>query len=293
LAAKQSQSLPSDEEDRLLAVAGEQIRASRALRGMSRKMVADQADVSERHLAMIEKGTGNVSIRLLGRIADALDIPAGHLLTPPPSQQFTLFSELLSRLSDGEQREAYQLVAKHFPQLQSPRRIVLVGLRGAGKTALGERLAHALHVPFRRLSGVVEYIAGMPMHEIHELVGQAGYRRLELQAAHQILAHGDDAVIEAGGSIVSNAPAYETLLRGAHVIWLKASAEEHMARVVQQGDLRPMGGREDAMDDLVAMLDERGPLYAHAHATLDTSDRTEDESFEALQRLSAERLVNG
>lgn len=281
----------ADGEHDLLKTAGEQIRALRALRGVSRKAVADQAEVSERHLGLIETGKGNVSIRLLGRIATALGVPAGELLSPLPSHHVRLLGELLATLSDDEQQEAYRLLRTRFRDARAGRRVTLIGLRGAGKSTLGRRLAEKYEAPFLRISREVERLAGMPIAEVHELVGQLGYRRLEQQAVQRALTDHPNAVIEAGGSIVANAGAFEALLRESHVVWIQASPREHMDRVVRQGDLRPIGGREDAMEDLMAMLSERTPLYAHAHSTLDTTQTAEDDSFDALCAIAAPYLA--
>lgn len=274
------------DEDALLARVGERVRGMRALRGVSRKMLADRAEVSERHLAMVEKGAGNVSLRLLGRIAGALGVEAGELLQAPETPQIRLVTELLARLTAEQQLEVYRLLAEAFPQGVVHRRIALVGLRGAGKTTLGTRLAEVLGVPFVRLSSLIEAGAGMSMSEIHELLGQPGYRRLEERAVEDAMARYDAGVFEAGGSIVANVPAYQTLLREARVVWIKASPAEHMNRVIEQGDLRPMAGREDAMEDLLAILEQRAQLYANAHATLDTSGRALEDCIAELVEIS-------
>ena len=265
---------------------GEQVRAQRALHGMSRKEVCDQAEVSERHLAMIEKGEGNVSIKLLTRIAAALNVPAGDLVSPPHPHN-TLVHKLLNDLSPEDFEAAYRLLRERF-HTAGTGVISLVGLRGAGKTTLGQRLAKDLDVPFLRVSAQIEDLAGIPMGELQELTGQAGYRRLEEQAVAQILTQHEAAVVEAGGSIVANSQAYDRLLRDSWVIWIQAAPAEHMQRVLDQGDLRPMGGREDAMDDLVAMLNERSGLYAQAHTSLDTSRKAVDATFTELSGMVAD-----
>lgn len=279
------------DEDGLLRQVGERVRGMRALHGVSRKMLADRAEVSERHLAMLEKGAGNVSLRLLGRIAAALGVEPAELLQPPSTPQIRLIAELLARLTAEQQLEVYRLLAASFPQGVIHRRIALVGLRGAGKTTLGGRLAEVLGVPFVRISSLIEEDAGMSMGEIHELLGQPGYRRLEERAVEEALARYDAGVFEAGGSIVANAPAYQTLLREAWVVWIKASPAEHMNRVIAQGDLRPMAGREDAMEDLLAILEQRAELYANAHASLDTSGRPVDDCVAELVEISNRLLV--
>ncbi len=280
-----------DGNDALLRRVGEGIRSVRALRGVSRKMLADRAEVSERHLAMVEKGDGNVSLRLLGRIAAALGVEPAELLEARGTPQIRLVTALLARLTSEQQLEVYRLLAEAFPQGGVHRRIALVGLRGAGKSTLGARLAEVLGVPFVRLSSLIEASAGMSMSEIHELLGQSGYRRLEERSVEEAMTRYDAGVFEAGGSIVANPPAYQMLLREARVVWIKASPSEHMNRVIEQGDLRPMAGREDAMEDLLAILEQRAQLYANAHATLDTSGRRTDDCLAELVEISEGLLM--
>ena len=270
----------------LLHRVAQRISDVRALRGLSRKSVAGQAAVSERHLAMVEKGQGNVSLRLLDRIATALGVCPAELLEPEPTDQLRLLNELLGGLDANQQRSAYRLLAEHFQRRASSGLVALVGLRGAGKTTLGAGLAAHHGVPFIRLTALIERRAGLSIAEIHELMGQEGYRRLEAGAVQQAISEHATGVIEAGGGIVANSAAYETLLRDTRVVWLKATPEQHMSRVIEQGDLRPMGGREDAMDDLLAILEQRARLYANAHDALDTSASSTDESLAQLVELT-------
>lgn len=260
--------------DSILDVVAQRIRSVRALRGISRKILAERANVSVRHLAQIEKGSGNVSIMLLGQIADALGVSPGHLLTTSVTAEHALLSELVATLSAEQCERAESLIRTEFLKNdgREARQICLVGLRGAGKSTLGRFLAEEMGVQFVSITERIETNAGMNVSEINSLSGHVGYRRYELEAVHEVL-NGDPAVIEAGGSIVANTQAYAALLSNSYVVWIQTSPEEHMNRVVEQGDLRPMEGRRDAMDDLVAILEERTPMYARAHAHLDTSQR--------------------
>lgn len=280
------------EERSVLDTVAQRVRGLRALRGMSRKILAEQAQVSVRHLGQIEAGTGNVSIKLLGQIAAALGVSAAELLSTPQSSQHALLADLLETLSPEQCSEAEAIIRRELLGVSPPHGIVtLIGLRGAGKTTLGRRLAELRGVPFLRITELIEQRAGMPVAEIHSLSGQLGYRRHELEAVEQSLASGAGAVIEAGGSIVANNQAFSALLSGSFVIWLQTSPQEHMDRVVEQGDLRPLEGRKDAMDDLLAILEERSPKYAQAHARLDTSGTDPEQSLARLAVMTESRIA--
>lgn len=276
----------------MLAVVARRVRSLRALRGVSRKMLAEYSGVSVRHLAQIEQGLGNVSIRLLQQIAAALGVSPAELLAEPPTQEQALLANMVASLSPAEYAQVEGLIRQRLRQPARPgaRSISLVGLRGAGKSTLGQALAEALEVPFVSITQMIEDAAGMHVAEINALSGQAGYRRYEQQAVAAAM-QGPVAVIEAGGSVVANTRAYADLLAQSFVVWVKASPAEHMARVIAQGDLRPMEGRRDAMDDLVAMLEERSSLYAQAHAVLDTSGCAIDASVTAIKAIAGLRTA--
>jgi XRE family aerobic/anaerobic benzoate catabolism transcriptional regulator len=165
------------------------------------------------------------------------------------------------------------------------KRIALIGLRGAGKTTLGSLLAKDLQVPFIELDQEIEQEAGLPLSEIFTLYGQAGYRRRERRCLEKALKEHERAVIAVGGGVVSEDETFNLLLTRCHTVWLKAAPEEHMARVVAQGDLRPMAGNAEAMADLKHLLVVREPLYRKADAIVDTSGQTTEESFLALRQL--------
>ncbi len=282
-----------DPEISLLVIVGQRVRSLRALRGISRRILAERSEVSERHLAQIEGGTGNVSIRLLDQIAAALGVVPGELLSPSTdtTPEATLLGELVAALTLEQQRQAIELIRSEIMSGSTTSPFVtLIGLRGAGKTTLGQQLADRYQLPFLRITDLIEQRAGMAMSEIHSLSGQIGYRRYEEQAVAGVFSEHSRGVIEAGGSIVANPPAFNALLSQSFVVWVQTTPEKHMGRVVEQGDLRPIEGRSDAMDDLLSMLQERTPLYSQAHARLDTSNTTVDDSLAALSALTKSRL---
>ncbi len=265
------------------------IRRMRASRGMTRKMLAHHSGVSERYLANLEQGKGNISIGLLRQVAAALRTEVADLL--PSSRQQTpeqsLIGDFVGRLSLENQQQVLQMLYEQYSDAQQQRqtRIALIGLRGAGKTTLGRMLEERRKLPFVRLVEEIEKIAGMDIAEILALSGQAGYRRLEEKALFKALGAYESCCIETGGSIVSEPKELNVLLSTCLVIWVKATPEEHMQRVIEQGDLRPMQDIEDAMDDLRHILTERTPYYEKAHATLETSGKSVDQSYRELAAL--------
>ncbi len=265
------------DEDFLRAF-GERIRGERARRGMSRKLLAHHAGISERYLTQLESGKGNVSIVLLRHVADALGLPLARLVEEPPSPEM----EFLSRLSPAQLREIYASLTES--DASRAQRIALVGLRGAGKTTLGAKAAEALGIPFVELDREIERLAGTSLGAIIELYGQQAYRRYELQALQELLAAQPRFVVATGGSLVSESATYELLLRKCFTVWVRATPEEHMQRVLAQGDLRPMAGSQQAMEDLRRILEERRELYGRADAVIDTTGKSEDEAVRELQR---------
>lgn len=274
--------------DDYLKTFGDRLRAERARRGMSRKLLADHAGISERYITQVESGKGNVSILLLRQIASALGLPLARLVEEEsPSPELTLARQFLSRLSPSQLNDAYTSLAAQFAgeaATTRAQRIALVGLRGAGKTTLGAALAKARKVPFLELDREVERLSGTSLGAILELYGQPAYRRYELQALQELLETKPSFVVATGGGIVSEAATYELLLRNCVTVWVRTSPEEHMARVIAQGDRRPMAGSQ-AMDDLRRILDERTPLYARADFTIDTAGRKIAESTKELLAL--------
>lgn len=286
---KKSRSSTPTGFDAILRELGERVRNLRAIRGMSRKALATDANVSERFLADLESGTANVSILLLSRLADAFAVPLDELLVQGENLRpdLILSQQLLSQLSDSQLEEARKLLHRRFASGESAelrsQRIALIGLRGAGKSTLGRALATALNRPFVEVDRAIEEHCGMNGSEIHTLLGQSAYRRYERIALKQVIdRHKHGVVLATPGSIVSEPETYNVLLSDCYTVWIKASPEEHMARVIAQGDFRPMAGNSDAMDDLRRILVTREPLYMRADYTLDTSGIAIEESCRTL-----------
>ena len=273
-----------------LARLGDRVREARARRGMSRKQLAADSGVSERYLAQLETGQGNVSILLLRQIASALGLPLADLLAEDSGDavELTLTTQFLKRLPRQKLAAVRSQLVRDYGSAQDERmkRIALVGLRGAGKSTLGAKLARALGVPFVELDREIEREAGTSLSEIFLLYGQAGYRRYERRCLEKVLEKSDRAVIATGGSIVSEPGTYELLLSACFTVWLKAEPEEHMARVIAQGDTRPMAGNEQAMEDLRRILDGRAALYRQADVTVDTAGKSLEKSLAELRKAT-------
>jgi XRE family aerobic/anaerobic benzoate catabolism transcriptional regulator len=274
-------------EDDFLLFLGKRVRNARNRRGMTRKMVAREADVSERHLAQLEAGEGNVSIVLLRRIAAALNVTLAELFAPEVEEpvEKQLIQRFLERLPTHRLEEAVFRLRRDFGEEENARRmrIALIGLRGAGKSTLGSRLARDINAPFIELDSEIEKDTGMPLAEIFSLYGQSGYRAIEKRSLERVLREQDRAVLSVGGGVVSEKDTYDYLLSHCYTIWIKAQPEEHMSRVIAQGDFRVMAGSDRAMEDLRRILEAREPLYRKADLSLDTSGDSAEESFGKLQ----------
>src|SRR5215510_4206245 len=273
-------------EEAYLKHVGERVRIGRARRGMSRKSLSQASGVSERYLAELERGAGNASLLVLRQIAEALGLEIAALVSerPEPPLELALAMHQLERLTPGELAQARHLIQQRFEASGklSDARIALVGLRGAGKTTLGALAAEKLNMPFVELDREVERASGMELSEIFSMHGQTMFRRLERQCLETIVARFDRVMIATGGSLVTEPGTYDLLLSTCFVIWLSATPEQHMSRVLAQGDLRPMADGPQAMDDLKAILESRTPLYARANAEVMTSGKSEAEALAAL-----------
>src|SRR5580704_4738214 len=273
--------------DGFLLFLGKRVRELRNRRGMTRKMMAREAEVSERHLAQLEAGEGNVSIVLLRRIAAAVNVSLSELFAPEAEtpREKLLIERFLERLPAHRVEDAMFRLLREFgdEEVQRRRRVALIGLRGAGKSTLGLRLGQEMNIPFIELDGEIEKDTGMPLGEIFSLYGQTGYRAIERRSLERVLHEQQRAILSVGGGVVSEKETYDYLLLNCYTVWIKARPEEHMARVIAQGDLRAIAGGHQAMDDLRRILEAREPLYRKADMYLDTSGDTVDESFRKLK----------
>ena len=284
---------PTDQESRdeteYLKLLGERVRETRARRGMTRKLLARDSGVSERYLAQLESGQGNISILLLRQIANALDIPLEALVLqgPEPSVDLVHTTEFLRRLPAAEMTQARRMLVQHFGgvDLEARRaRIALIGLRGAGKSTIGARLAEQLEVPFLELDRLIEQESGVALSAVFDLYGQSGFRRMERRCLDQVIERYPRFVLATGGSLVSEPATFERLLTMCYTVWLRATPEEHMQRVIAQGDMRPMADNREAMSDLRRILEVREPLYRKADVTIGTSAGTTQEIATSLLR---------
>jgi len=269
---------------------GERVRALRARRGMTRKAVAHTAGVSERHLANLEYGEGNVSVLLLLQVAQSLQSSLAELLgdVTTTSPEWLLIRELLDGRDDATLRKVRVALADMLGTGASggPRSncVALIGLRGAGKSTLGQLLADDLGYPFIELSRQIEQFAGCSVSEIQGLYGQNAYRRYERRALEEAIQIYPEAVLATPGGLVSDAATFNLLLAHCTTVWLQADPEDHMNRVRAQGDLRPMAASAEAMEDLKTILAGRSAFYSKAQMRINTSDQPLAETFELLRQ---------
>ncbi|MCU1306607.1 MAG: bzdR [Acidobacteriaceae bacterium] len=277
----------AERETEYLKSLGDRVREARARRGMTRKILARDSGVSERYLAQLERGQGNISILLLRDIARALDIPLELLVLQGPEPPIDLIhtTEFLRRLRPEELTQARQLLIDNFAGVDTDtrrNRIALIGLRGAGKSTLGAMLAERLEMPFIELDRLIEQAGGVTLNVIFDLYGQSGFRRLERRCLEQVLERHPRFVLSSGGSLVSEPATFERLLTTCFTIWLRTTPEEHMQRVIAQGDMRPMADNDESMSDLRRILAVREPLYGMADKAIDTSSQSLGESLTML-----------
>jgi len=271
---------------------GRMVRLGRAKRGMSRRQLAQESGTSERYLAQIESGAGNPSVLVMRAIADALETPLFEMLpqTGGLSAPYARIIDLLGRASSSDLSAIAETIERRIEGAAATdraRRIALVGLRGAGKSTLGKLLAEKLGVPFIELNRMVEQEYGASMPMLIEMSGVATFKRHERACLERVISENERAVIATAGGIVSNPETYGLLLRRTHTVWVSAEPEEHMSRVMKQGDFRPMARNREAMADLHAILEARRGDYARAEAALDTSGATVPQSLAKLQKIVA------
>ena len=283
--------LGTDEEEKnpLLIAFGERLRTLRARRGLTRKAVAKAADVSERYLANLEHGTGNPSLLILDQVAGALQCSMAELIgdVTTSTSEWLLIRELLDGRGDSDLLRARLAIGEVLgtggDRRAKSRRIALIGLRGAGKSTLGHMLAEDLDVPFVELSKEIEKVAGYSIREIQDLYGASAYRRYERRALEETLQIHPEVVLATPGGLVSDAATFNLLLSHCTTVWLQADPEDHMNRVAQQGDMRPMAASQEAMDDLRRILAGRASFYSRAQLAVDTSRQALPETFRLLR----------
>ena len=271
-----------------LVALGERVRTLRSRRGLTRKAVAQAANVSERHLANLEYGTGNASILVLQQVAQALHCTLAELLgdITTSSPEWLLIRELLEHRNEADLRRARQALAELLGSGGDARarhaRIALIGLRGAGKSTLGKRLADDLGYAF---------IAGCSISEIHNLYGAHAYRRYERRALEEAIQIYPEVVIATPGGLVSDSANFNLMLSHCYTVWLQADPADHMSRVAAQGDLRPMAGNKEAMEDLNRILEGRSAFYSKADLAFNTSQYALDDCFAALRAQVRKELA--
>lgn len=277
-------------EEQFLSALGARVRSDRTAVGLSRRALAVRADVSERYLAQLESGRGNISILLLRRIAHALDTPLGALMldgvaAPALREVLTLLPAAPGGVREEALRAARDLLQRGRGH---PASIALLGLRGAGKSTLGRLAGKQLGLPFLELNERITKTSGLAVPEIFDLYGTEGYRRLERRCLEQVIDAGAGVILAVGGGIVAQAETLERLLGSFFTVWVRATPEEHMARLREQGDTRPMAGAEDAMRSLRSILVRRQALYTRADRQLDTSGRSVENCARSLVQMLQE-----
>lgn len=282
---------PDDASTRLVQRLAARVAEARKLRGYPRRVLSEKSGVSPRYLAQLETGEGNISVRLLSRVAAALDVKIEALLADVvrPDQDARRVASLYSAAPSDVQQQVLELLGPRNPRVLRAGRICLIGLRGAGKSTLGKLAGDALNIPFVELKDDVERAVGMPLPEIMAFYGEAGYRKMEAEALERVSAQHDRVILAVAGGLVSEPDTYEKLLARFHAVWIRTSPAEHMQRVRAQGDLRPMEGNPQAMAHLKSLLAAREPLYRRAEAEVDTANRTENSSLNDLLSVIANR----
>jgi XRE family aerobic/anaerobic benzoate catabolism transcriptional regulator len=281
--------LPAADADFLHGL-GRRVRDLREKRDLTRRALAALADVSERYLGLLETGEGNISIVLLRRVAAALEVSLGELIDSDPDHApKRLIRQFLERIPRHRIADLLVRLEREVGSERAARRsrIALIGLRGAGKSTLGARLAAEQRVPFIEMDREIEAESGLPLSELFSLYGLSGYRRFEGRCLARIVAQHPRAVLCVGGGVVSEAATYEMLLANCFTVWLRARPEDYMQRVIAQGDMRPMAGSEEAMADLKRILAAREPQYRKADEIVDTGGLTVEAAFDRLRECLA------
>jgi XRE family aerobic/anaerobic benzoate catabolism transcriptional regulator len=282
-----------DSSSELLTTLGRRVRTARIEHDWTLADLAERSGLSRRFLSDLEAGRGNISVARLFAVGQALDLPLERLLAEEETTEGVhglrrrLLTEL-ETLDEVDLREACDWLRTRYASHEGYDKFALIGLRGAGKTSIGRRIAERLGLPFVELDQRVEHAAGMNLSDIFSIHGEEYYRRLEREALSTIVSGPGGVVIAASGGIVNDADAYSLLRSACYTIWLRAAPEHHWGRVVAQGDRRPMRGKPQAMAELRALLETRRELYARAHHQVDTSALGFDGAVEAVYEAIAQ-----
>ncbi|WP_415921906.1 helix-turn-helix transcriptional regulator [Tateyamaria sp. SN6-1] len=279
----------SEMNDDVIGRLAVRVRAARNALGLPRRALSERSGVSPRYLAQLEAGEGNISVLLLSRVAAALDVPIEDLVRAdaPMDPDVARVAQLYQSAATHVQGRVRALLAPENPSALRAQRICLVGLRGAGKSTLGALAADKLKIPFIELNDLIEARAGMPTGEVIALYGQDGYRTMEAQCLNDVISEHDKLILAVSGGIVGDPTSYDQVLERFHTVWVRTSPAEHMARVRAQGDLRPMEGNPEAMDQLKTLLVTRGPEYERALAQVVTTSRPVQSSVNDLLAVIA------
>ena len=261
------------------------VRGMRTQRGLTRKDLSKMSSISERYLAQVEAGKANISIALLWRMAEAMQVNVSSFLPQVEQTNIQLgpLKQFLEGLSLEQEKKAFEILLKYFSGGKGPTGgIALIGLRGAGKSTLGRILAESANIPFISLTQVIEKLAGLEIPEILSMFGQRAYRRLEHQAIDYVLENNESVILEVGGSLVSESETFNHLLSSFYTVWIRAKLEDHLSRVLAQGETKPLRDHEKAIEDLKHILEEREPFYMAANWVIDTSERSIEECAKEL-----------
>ena len=283
--------LPTDRSDEMIKRLAARVREARNARGLPRRVLSERSGVSPRYLAQLEAGAGNISVILLHRVATALDLKIETLLAEELlwDREVQRIAALYQQAPADVQQQVRTLLSPQNPTVLRAGRVCLIGLRGAGKSTLGQLAGNALNIPFVELNRDIEAELDMPLAEVMALYGQDGYREMEAEAIERVSARYDRLILAVAGGIVAEPSTYSRLLQRFHTVWVRTSPAEHMQRVRAQGDVRPMEGNPAAMSQLKALLDGREPLYQKADAQINTSNRTVKTSLNDLLGIISRR----
>jgi XRE family aerobic/anaerobic benzoate catabolism transcriptional regulator len=272
-----------EQQQRLLQMVGERVRAQRLRRGERIADLATRSDLSPRYVSDVERGKGNISIGRLDAIAKALEVPLRTLL--PSAERKGARAQIDTWLDDCSAQEM-QRISTLISLVVGRQRsgvIALLGIRGAGKSSIGRALAVALNLPFIELVNEIEALAGMEQSAIFSFHGESYYRRLELRALTVLISSGRPVVVALPGGVVTHSEAFDLIKASTQSVWLRATPEEYLERVYAQGDLRPMDGHDNAMEALHAMVALRDPLYTQCDLSVNTSDASISELVNRIQ----------